>query len=362
MKVLLVADNLVAGGRERRMLEFIKGLLERGHSVTLVLFRDAIHYKEIFQLPVELIVFKKRFRKDVFIYFQLFTICKRIKPDLIHTWGGIPSIMAVPVALFCRVKLVNGMIANSQCPLFTKDWFRSRLSFPFSTIIISNSKIGLIAYGVSSEKGIVIPNGFNLARLDEEFNRANVFKELELPDNHNTHIVGMVASINWRKDYPTYINAALEILGYRQDVYFLVIGDGQDREKVEAMIPDNLKRNFRFTGNRQGVDRFIRIFNVGVLATFAEGISNSIMEYMAFEKPVVVSDVPGNRELVAADSSGYLVEVGDEKAMADRINILISDDAHACQMGKIGKQIIIEKFTVDKMTDQYLEVYKRLNK
>jgi len=361
MNILFVADNLVAGGRERRMLEFIKGLLERSHSVTLVLFRDAIHYKEIFELPVELIVLKKRFRKDVFIYFKLFNVCKRIKPDLMHTWGGIPSVMAVPVALFCRVKLVNGMIANSKCIPFTKDWIRSRLSFPFSTVIVSNSKVGLDAYGASSKKGVVIPNGFNLTRLDEKFSRANVFKELELNDGHDTHIVGMVASINWRKDYPTFINAALRILAYRQDVCFLVIGDGQDREKIEAMIPGNLKKNFRFTGNRQGVDRFIRIFNVGVLATFAEGISNSIMEYMAFEKPVVASDVPGNRELVAADLSGYLVKVGDEEAMADRINALISDEVQASQMGKIGKQIILEKFTTNKMTDQYLEVYKSLS-
>lgn len=361
MKVLLVADNLVAGGRERRMLEFIKGLVERKHSVALVLFREAIHYKEIFELPVELIVLKKRFRKDVFVYFKLFGICKRLQPDLVHTWGGIPSVMSVPVVVICKLKLVNGMIANSKCVAFTKDWFRSRLSFPFSSLIVSNSKVGLEAYGASLKKGVVIPNGFNLSRLDEKYDSTAVFKELELPENNKTHIVGMVASINWRKDFPTFIKAALKILEYRRDVYFLIIGDGQDREKVEAMISDDKKENFRFTGNRQGVDRFIQIFNVGVLATFAEGISNSIMEYMAFGKPVVVSDVPGNRELVEANSSGYLVEVGDEDAMADRINTLISDEAKARRMGQAGKQIILEKFTVDKMTDQYLEAYKRLN-
>lgn len=91
MKLLLVADNLVAGGRERRMLEFIKGLVERNHTVILVLFRDAIHYKEIYELPVELIVLKKRFQKDVFVYFKLFGICRRLQPDLIHScrWCAI---------------------------------------------------------------------------------------------------------------------------------------------------------------------------------------------------------------------------------------------------------------------------------
>lgn len=225
---------------------------------------------------------------------------------------------------------------------------------------MSNSKIGLEAYGVPLKKGVVISNGFNLNRLSVPINKPDVFEELNLPHSPDTRIVGMVASINNRKDFPTYIKAALKVLKDRSDVYFLVIGDGQDREKVEALIPEQLKRYFRFTGNRQGVDRFIQIFDVGVLATFAEGISNSIMEYMAFEKPVVVSDVPGNRELVAADSSGYLVGVGDEEAMASRINELISDGEKACQMGKMGKQIILDKFTIDKMTDHYLEIYEQL--
>jgi len=359
MKILHLADNLVLGGRERRLLEVIKGLVDRGHEVTLVLFRDAIHYKEVYDLPIEIIVLQKRFKKDFFIYLKLFKICKRIQPDIIHTWGGIPSVMAVPLTHYCKKGFVNGMIANSICKPFTKDWLRARLSFPFSSVIVSNSKVGLKAYNVGSKRGVVVPNGFNFNRLEHDIDADVVKKELGILKKQ-VNIVGMVASINFRKDYPTFIKATLDILIKRQDVVFVIIGDGKDQPEIENMIPENTKEYFKFLGKRQDVDRFVSVFDVGVLASFAEGISNSIMEYMAFGKPVVASDVDGNRELVEDSKSGYLVPVGNSHLMSSRIISLLDNKDLAAKMGKNGTEIIKEKFSQIGMTNQYLDIYTKL--
>ncbi len=359
MKILHLADNLVLGGRERRLLEVIKGLVERGHEITLVLFRNAVHYHEVYDLPVRLIVLQKRFKKDFLVYLKLFKICRKLNPDIIHTWGGVPSVMAIPLTLYNRQKFVNGMIANSVCKPFTKDWYRSRLSFPFSSIIVSNSKIGLKAYNVSAKKGIVVSNGFNFQRLKERPDADTVKQELGILQKE-IYVVGMVASINFRKDYPTFIRAALEILRKRRDILFVIIGDGEDRQAVEATIAGEYKGNFNFLGKRQDVDRFVSVFDVGVLATFAEGISNSIMEYMAFGKPVVASDVAGNRELVEDNESGYLVPVGDSSSMAARITGLLDNRELSDKMGKRGIQIIEERFSQVGMTEQYIEMYNKL--
>ncbi|MBK3519747.1 glycosyltransferase [Carboxylicivirga marina] len=358
MKILHVADNLVMGGRERRLLELIKGLIAQQHDIVLVLFRDAIHYKEIHDLPVKLIILKKRFRFDALIYFQLFKICKENKPDLIHSWGGVPSVFSGLAAYVCRKKMVNGMIANSECKPFTMDWNRSRLSFPFSDVIVSNSRIGLKAYGVSRKRGIVITNGFNTKRLAVEYDNVNTLKELDI---HNKQlIVGMVASINWRKDYPTFIRAALRVLEQDTNMCFVIVGDGDDRQAIEQMIPIEQMKYFRFLGNRQDVDRFISVFHMGVLASFAEGISNSIMEYMAFGKPVVASDVDGNRELVETNKSAFLVKVGDDETMANKILELFRNDKLASEMGQRGRQIILERLTEEQMTRNYLNLYNKL--
>ncbi|MCU4155368.1 glycosyltransferase [Carboxylicivirga sp. A043] len=358
MKILHVADNLVMGGRERRLLELIKGLLSAQHEIVLVLFRDAIHYKEVHDLPIKLIVLKKRFRFDVFTYFQLFKICKETNPDVIHSWGGVPSVLAGLSSLWCKKKLVNGMIANSECKPFTMDWNRSKLSFPLSDVIVSNSNVGIKAYGVSDKKGVVISNGFDIQRLNVVYNRKETLKEINI--SNGQALIGMVASINWRKDYPTFIKSALLVLKQTTNVCFIIIGDGEDKEDVKEMIPEKQKRHFRFLGKRQDVDRFISVFDVGILASFGEGISNSIMEYMAFEKPVIASDVEGNRELVEADNSGFLVEVRNEQAMAEKILELLSDKTRSIQMGVNGKQIILERFTEKQMTEKYIKLYHQL--
>jgi glycosyltransferase involved in cell wall biosynthesis len=294
----------------------------------------------------------------VFAYFELCKICKETNPDIIHSWGGMPSIFAGLAARRCRKKMVNGMIANSECKPFTMDWRRSRLSFPLSDVIVSNSQIGLQAYGVSKSKGIVITNGFNTRRLDVRYDDKQTLKELAI--NNGQVLIGMVASINWRKDYPTFIRAALKILEKNRNLCFIIIGDGDDRQLVEQMIPSELRTYFRFLGNRHDVDRFISVFHIGVLASFAEGISNSIMEYMAFGKPVVASDVEGNRELVEVDKSAYLVEVGNENKMADKLLDLAHDSELARKMGEYGKQIIFDRYTEEQMTAKYLKLYNKL--
>ncbi|WP_430816198.1 glycosyltransferase [Carboxylicivirga sp. RSCT41] len=358
MKILHVADNLVMGGRERRLLELIKGLLGAGHEIVLVLFRDAIHYKEVYDLPIKLIVLKKRFRFDAFVYFQLFKICRETNPDIIHSWGGVPSVFSGLSALWCRKKLINGMIANSECKPFTMDWRRSKLSFPLSHVIVSNSKVGIKAYGVSDKKGVVISNGFNTKRLDVAYNRKETLQEMGV--SNGEALIGMIASINWRKDFPTFIKSALLVLKHTTNVGFIIIGDGEDRAEVEGMIPAGQKHHFHFLGKRQDVDRYISVFDIGVLASFAEGISNSIMEYMAFEKPVIASDVAGNRELVEADRSGFLVEVRNEHEMADKMLKLLSDKPLSVQMGEAGKRIILDRFTEEQMTERYIKLYSNL--
>ncbi|MCG8580250.1 MAG: glycosyltransferase [Bacteroidales bacterium] len=358
MKILHVADNLVMGGRERRLLELIKGLLRAQHEIVLVLFRDAVHYKEIYDLPIKLVILKKRFRFDAFVYFQLFEICRQTNPDVIHSWGGVPSVISGLTALWCRKKLVNGMIANSECKPFTMDWNRSKLSFPFSDVIVSNSKVGIKAYGVSERKGIVISNGFNIKRLEIVYDKEETIKDIGI--SNGQALIGMIASINWRKDYPTFIRSALLVLKQTTNVCFIIIGDGEDRADVESMIPANLKKYFRFMGKRQDVDRYISVFDIGILASFGEGISNSIMEYMAFEKPVIASDVEGNRELVKADQSGFLVEMRNESEMADKMLKLLSDKALSVEMGKAGKRIILERFTEEQMTEKYIKLYRNL--
>jgi glycosyltransferase involved in cell wall biosynthesis len=172
----------------------------------------------------------------------------------------------------------------------------------------------------------------------------------------------MVARIDWQKDYPTFIKAALVILKSRTDISFIIVGDGEDKNKIISLIPSELEDKFIFTGPQSSVESIINCFDIAVLATFTEGISNSVMEYMAFEKPVIVTDGGGTSELVKDGVTGYLVRGGDVYQMAEKMKFLLNHPEICFKMGTEGKKRIIEDFNFRKMIDMFQYEYENILK
>jgi glycosyltransferase involved in cell wall biosynthesis len=100
--------------------------------------------------------------------------------------------------------------------------------------------------------------------------------------------------------------------------------------------------------------------DIGVLATFTEGISNSILEYMALGKPVVATSGGGTNEIVIDLETGFLVDQSNPKEMADKLSILLDDSILRTKMGQKGKDRIHDTFSIEKMTGQYISEYKKL--
>ncbi|MCP5104676.1 MAG: glycosyltransferase family 4 protein, partial [bacterium] len=114
------------------------------------------------------------------------------------------------------------------------------------------------------------------------------------------------------------------------------------------------------------VESIVNLFNVGVLACntngHAEGMPNSIMEYMALGKPVVATDSGGNRELVVHDETGFIVKPFDAAELTARLLYLLDHPDRANQMGMRGKKRIEEKFSLERMVKGYVSLYRGMCK
>ncbi len=150
-------------------------------------------------------------------------------------------------------------------------------------------------------------------------------------------VVGMVAEFSDYKDYPTYLRTAEIILERRNDVMFVAVGGGKHLEACKRMVAPAAD-GIRFLGERKDIEAIVSAMHIGVLCTYTEGISNSIMEYMAAEKPVVVTDCGGNREIVMEGESGFLVSRTQPEVLAQKIELLLDDSALARRMGEAGKR------------------------
>jgi glycosyltransferase involved in cell wall biosynthesis len=362
MKVLQIIDSLREGGKERQLIELLKA--HQGNSDvthTMVTMSENNHYLDICRLDLDVYKLIRKSKKDPRICRLLYTLCRRIKPDIIHSWESMCSIYAFPVCKLLGIKFINGFLRDAPGKLKMDIACRSKLTFPFSDGIVSNSYAGLKSYHVSPQKAVCIHNGFDFNRLNNLKEQNVVRNELDIKAKY---VVGMVATFSNKKDYTTFIEVGLALMNRSYDVNIVAVGDGPTLSTCRSMIPDSNKKRFKFLGARKNVESIVNIFDIGVLATnesmHGEGISNSIMEYMALGKPVVATECGGNRELVVDGKTGLLVSSGCREELFQAIVTLIENPCVSKEMGKQGIERIKKHFSIEQYSQKYLEYYHNL--
>jgi glycosyltransferase involved in cell wall biosynthesis len=364
MRILLFIDGFGVGGKERQLLELVKGLaFEDGVECELAITSKQIHYTYLENLGVPVHYVHRKFRKDPSVYPRFYSLCKQVQPDIVHSWNSMCSVYAAPVAKLLGITFINGFLRDAKPNLSFRDreWLRAKLTFPLSDAIVANSTAGLDAYRAPRRKAVCVHNGFDMKRVAKLIDPQDIRARFALKTEN---IVGMVASFSDRKDYPTFLKAAQHILGERKDVTFVAVGDGKYLHSLKNETPSRFKENIRFLGLQKNVESIINIFTIGVLASQAsvhgEGISNSIMEYMALAKPVVATDYGGNRELVQENINGILIGNDDANALANGLTKLLNEPDFARRLGENGRARIMNEFSIEKMIRAYTKLYRDL--
>jgi glycosyltransferase involved in cell wall biosynthesis len=178
----------------------------------------------------------------------------------------------------------------------------------------------------------------------------------------------MVASFDGRKDFETLVNAAVKMCSSNADYVFLLMGSGPLLEGLKEKVPKALmeKRQIVFTGKRDDIEAVLQIIDAGVLMTNAdnhgEGISNSIIEYMASGKPVLASRGGGTDEIVLDQFNGFLIEPRNESQLIEKIEILFNDRKLLQVLGGNARKFALEHFELGKKSSEYIELYRNLVK
>jgi len=307
MKILFFIDSLRSGGKERRLTELMKVLvLQEDIEFEVVVMSEELHYKELLDLGIRIHYLIRKTKKDISVFSEFYKLCKLFKPDIVHCWDSMTAIYSIPACRILHIKLINGQITDTlgELNISNKPRIRSLITFPLSDLIIGNSKKGLEMYKAPVNKSVCIYNGFNFLRVGDISSIETIRKQLHV---NTKYLIGMVASFSLNKDYDTYFKSAQLLLAKRNDITFLAIGDKTDSEFCTGLVSNNYKDNFRFLGAQSDVESLVNALDICVLSTFTEGISNSILEYMALGKPVVATIGGGTNEIVQDQITGFLI-------------------------------------------------------
>jgi glycosyltransferase involved in cell wall biosynthesis len=358
MRVLYYTDSLRLGGKERQLVELLKGLKQRDDMEVLLVCMDRGEFYEpdVNALSIPLKYLFRKARWDPLVVHGFYRLVREFKPDIIHTNSMMSSAYALPVAKLFGVPLINGSIRNAF-QYSTLRWKVERALLAWSDFRIANSMAGLRSRGFSldSAKDFVIHNGFDLSRAQGLEAQPDAYHGR---NGNGHHQVGMIAEFRADKDFKTFLLAARQLLTTRPNVTFVTVGDGETLDAMRELVSDTGDR-IQFLGRRKDVEKIVNSFSIGVLATFTEGISNSIMEYMVMAKPVVATACSGSSELVLDGETGFLVPPGDPAALADRIAYLLDHPDEARRMGQAGKKHIEEHFSLKTMVDKTVKIYEQ---
>lgn len=366
MKILMITNTLKKGGKERRMLELIKGLLQAdtGCRIMLVSLDNIVDYPQVYELPIRFETIVKGKSKDWKLAFKLRAVIKDFNPDIIHSWDITASAYLQIANLLSRKPVIHGVIydAAADSDVFRKHYRRIKILTPFSRMFVANSKAGLAAYGTPPSRSVCIYNGIDLNRFKELPEAATIAEQLWPGNDRPRFVVIMVAAFEIRKDHGTLIRAALKLIDEDPAYHFVLVGEGEFRIDVMKQIPSHLlKDRILFTGMRHDIEAVLQCADVGVLTTNAgnhgEGLSNAIIEYMASGLPVVATKGGGTDELVRENETGLLIPPGDSDALIAAIRKLKNNSALAKQLGKTGATWVQNELNLERVTQSYLQLY-----
>ena len=351
MRVLYLADCLGNGGLERQ-LALLATSLPRDWEPRVWAMDGGPFEGYLLDQGIPVLVRRRRARFDPLPAARLWQDLRSWRPDIVHSWGWMPALAAGPACRALRIACIDGMIQSGALePDFTR---LKRLGMASATLVVANTRAGLRAWGIGPAKGRVVYNGFDQARLEslEDGPSAD-------PTQFTVIMTGRMKPV---KEFDVVIEAARLLSRAADGWRFVLVGDGPERERLIRQAGDLIQRGvLAFPQPGMEVLGLVRQADVGVLMTDArlarEGLSNSIMEYMALGLPVVCGSGGGNPELVQDGVTGFIIPPGDAGALADRLTTLRDDPARSVAMGALGRERILTDFSVERMVGNMLRVY-----
>jgi N-acetyl-alpha-D-glucosaminyl L-malate synthase BshA len=147
----------------------------------------------------------------------------------------------------------------------------------------------------------------------------------------------------------------------RYQARLLLVGDGAGRQNVSDCIEQlDLGQQVKFVGriDHASIPEWLNAADILVLPSHGEGLPNAVLEAMSSERAVVASDVGGIPELITDGVNGLLVPPAEPRALSTAISSLITDPGSCQQMGRRGRETVLERFTWDRHAAEVYATYR----
>jgi sugar transferase (PEP-CTERM/EpsH1 system associated) len=324
---------------------------------------------------VEIIELHKKPGHDLAMYWRLWRQLRRLRPAIVHTRNLAALETQVLGLLMPGCKRVHGEHGRDVHDLDGSNrkynWLRRALNpliHRFVAVSQDLSRWLVETVHIPERKVVQIYNGVDTGRFvhdaAEPFGMPPGIPEGFLKGGDNL-VLGTVGRLTAVKDQQLLLLALQRLVTAQPELKarlrLVIVGDGPEHTALSEQI-DHLSLTGRvwLPGDREDIPELLRIMDIFVLPSLGEGISNTVLEAMATDLPVIATAVGGNPELVQEGSTGLLFPVGDADALSRAILKLIDNPSLRHDMGRAAGAFIRQNFDWQRTVDSYLSLYDEL--
>ncbi len=371
IKIAYVIDRIESptAGTEKQLLLLIQHLDKDKYEPYLFCLQDSEWLANEFSLCAHRVLNISSFKKpkDFIKIIQFARYLKREKFEIIQTQFRDSNIVGTIAARMANLKAIistrrnQGYWHNRFELVLLK--FLNRMTSIFVTNAESTKNFTVEVEGVLPDKIEVIYNGIDIDKFlcNGEGNQSEYRSRYDISADQT--VVGILANLRPVKGLHTFLQAASIVADKYPGTKFLIAGDGPERAGLEKLAGElNLQKNVVFLGSITSVAALLQDFNIGVLSSESESLSNSLIEYMVSGLPIVCTDVGGNREIVVDKQNGFVVPPKDHREMANGILKIIGDPALAQNIRLRNFERAKMLFALNVMKQAYQDLYQRLIK
>lgn len=370
VRILRIVPSLEMGGVERTLTSILPKLDKCQYKVYLCcLFKRDKLADAMESLNIPIIKFKMRARLDfdgryIGGIVRLAALIRRMKIDIVHTHLYRANLAGRIAAKLAGVPVI---IANEHN---IDSWkkFPQRLSdralagITNKIIVVSDAvkDFYVSKIGIPEHKIITIHNGVDIPKFQTYVNINKKREEFGIKSDDK--VITIIGRLHQQKGHCCFLKAAQIIGKKKTNVKFLIVGDGPLEKQLRSMSADlEISKNVIFAGLREDIPQILAMSDISVLTSLREGFSITVLESMAAGKPVVVTDVGGNSEIVEHGKTGFIIPAQSPEDLALYSLNLINNQELAKKMGEEAKKRVLN-FSIDRMVKKTENLYDVLLK
>jgi len=157
------------------------------------------------------------------------------------------------------------------------------------------------------------------------------------------------------------INAAAQLVKKYQNILFFLIGDGPLKKELQLRADElDIADHIVFTGSIADVPVYLNTADIYVSTSCSEGMPMATLEAMAWNVPVVASDIPGNRTVVEDGKTGLLYQAGNAAALAEIVDSIIENPIMTRERARQARQMVEEKYSADVTSKAHNKMYEKI--